>query len=309
MHYSLIKFAIFLLFSNQRRKFIPLLTISMIPAKTSSATHLDDIIAQPSLFPSTLGVSIHQLLTSAPCLTRPILLGRDDCEAWHAAERAQLDTHHAHRTFGKLMIRPKLCTALRAIWNYVMKWDGERKARICCNGRVLSLKGTKLIKAIYTACVSQSGMKLFIALCLLLGYYIYDSDAVNAYAQGGWPYDDCYLIVDEAYKDWYKRHFGETIPHSHIVPILTPLQGHSDAGEVWQTKVNSVLLSFGLKPTTHGPCLYRGRYCGHDILLCRQVGDMLITGANRNILYAFAEEIGKHLHVKLVMVFQLIIMV
>jgi Reverse transcriptase (RNA-dependent DNA polymerase). len=142
-------------------------------------------------------------------------------------------------------------------------------------------------------------MKLFIALSALLGYYIYDLDAVNAYAQGGRPYDDCYLIVDDAFREWYKIHLGVTIPPGHVVPILTPWQGHPDAGEVWQTKVNSVLQRFEFKSTTHEPCLYRGKYKGHDILLCRQVDDMLIAGANRNVLRSFAEEIGKHLHVKI----------
>lgn len=186
---------------------------------------------------------------------------------------------------------------MRAVWNYVIKWDGVKKARICCDGRPLALRGVKLVHAIYTACVSQTGMKLFMALSALLGYYIFDLDAVNAYAQGGKPYDDCYLIVDEPFRDWYRLRFGKTIPPGYVVPILCPLQGHPDAGEVWQTHVNSVLLSFGFKSTTHEPCLYRGTFRGHDILLCRQVDDMLIAGSNQSVLRAFATEIGKHLNV------------
>jgi hypothetical protein len=86
-------------------------------------------------------------------------------------------------------------------------------------------------------------------------------DAVNAYTQGGCSYyDDCYLIVDDAFHQWYKLRFGITIPPGHVVPIFTPLQGHPDAGEVWQAKVNLVLLSFGLISTTHEPCLYCGKY-------------------------------------------------
>jgi hypothetical protein len=87
------------------------------------------------------------------------------------------------------------------------------------------------------------------------------------------------------------------IPPGYVVPILCPLQGHPDAGEVWQTKVNSVLLSFGLTPTTHEPCLYRGTYKGRDILLCRQVDDMLIAGKEQAMLRDFASAIGKQLNV------------
>jgi len=154
-----------------------------------------------------------------------------------------------------------------------------------------------LVHAIYTACVSQTGMKLFIALSALLGYYIYDLDAVNAYAQGGKPYDDCYLIMDDQFRDWYQMCFGTIIPHGHVVPVLCPLQGHPDAGKVWQSKVNTVLHSFRFASTTHKPCLYHGSFQSHNILLCHQVDDMLIAGSDMSILCAFAEAIGQRLNV------------
>jgi hypothetical protein len=75
------------------------------------------------------------------------------------------------------------------------------------------------------------------------------------------------------------------------------LQGHPDAGEVWQTKVNSVLLSFGLTSTTHELCLYCGTYKGHDILLCHQVDDMLIAGKDQTMLRDFAVAIDQQLNV------------
>ena len=81
------------------------------------------------------------------------------------AEHTQLDAHHKHRMFGDPMPHPKICTALHAMWNYVLKWNNDKKAQICCDGQPLSLKGANLVHAIYTACVSQTGMKLFIALC------------------------------------------------------------------------------------------------------------------------------------------------
>jgi hypothetical protein len=170
---------------------------------------------------------------------------------------------------------------------------------MCCDGRVIRLQGMKMLEAIYTSCVSQTGMKIFFALCALLGYIIVDLDAVNAYAQGGSPYDVCYLAIDTQYREWYKAKFQTTIPADYVLPILRPLQGHPDAGEVWQAKVNSVLSSFGFKSTTHEPCLYRGTYLGHDILLCRQVDDMLIAGTDRRILHDFSLAIGKELHVKI----------
>jgi hypothetical protein len=217
----------------------------------SFAAHLDDLLSQPSLLMCAPGTSIQQLISDPALLTHCVLKGHSDWPEWNAAEHAQLNTHHAHHTFGKLMIRPKIYTALRPVWNYVMKWNGEKKARICCDGHLLSLRGMQLVHAIYNACVLQTGMKLFFALSALLAYYIYNLDAINAHAQGGRPYDDCYLIVDDPFCECYKLPFQIDIPPGYIVPILTPLQGHPNAGEVWQHKVNTVLLSFSLKPTLH----------------------------------------------------------
>jgi hypothetical protein len=103
------------------------------------ASHLEDIMCHPSLISHVSGPSLKQLLATSPKLTRRILMGRPDWNEWQAAEHTQLDAHHKHHTFGQPMSRPKICTALRAVWNYVLKWNNEKKARICCDGRPLSL--------------------------------------------------------------------------------------------------------------------------------------------------------------------------
>lgn len=258
--------------------------------------YLDDLLSSPSLVAQPPPV-IRKLISQPTRLTRRLLLRRPDWSEWLAAEHKQLDVHRLHNMFGKPCPRPARAIVLRAVWNYTEKWNGDKKARMCCDGRVLRLKGMKLLEAIYTSCISQTGMKIFFALSALLGYVIVDLDAVNAYAQGGRPYDTCYLEVDSQYRDWYFNRFGIRIPDGHVLPVLRPLQGHPDAGEVWQTKVNAVLTSFGFKSTTHEPCLYRGTFLDHDILICRQVDDMLLAGTNRRILQEFAIAIGKHIHV------------
>jgi len=91
------------------------------------ASHLEDIMCHPSLLANVPGVSIKQLLDTAPKLTRHILLGRSNWSEWHAAEHAQLDAHHKHRTFGSPMACPKICTALRAVWNYILNGMGIKR--------------------------------------------------------------------------------------------------------------------------------------------------------------------------------------
>jgi hypothetical protein len=52
-----------------------------------------------------------------------------------------------------------------------------------------------------------------------------------------------------------------------------------------------------IKTTTHEPCLYCCLFKGKQILICRQVDDMLIAGEDMSIVRNFAEEISKHLKV------------
>jgi Reverse transcriptase (RNA-dependent DNA polymerase). len=82
-----------------------------------------------------------------------------------------------------------------------------------------------------------------------------------------------------------------------VLPVKGSIQGHPDSREVWQAKINDVILSYGFKSTTHEPCLYRGLYKGHDLLLCRQVDDMLMAGKDANIIKQFAAEIASKLKV------------
>jgi hypothetical protein len=137
----------------------------------SFVDYLDDLLTQPSLLVKEPSL-IQQVVSNPSRLTHCILLCRPDWPDWFAAEHKQLDVHHLHKMFGKPCPRPCKAIVMRAVWNYVVKWNGEKKARMCCDGRVLRLRGMKLLEAIYTSCVSQTGMKIFFTLCALLGYII-----------------------------------------------------------------------------------------------------------------------------------------
>jgi hypothetical protein len=229
--------------------------------------------------------------------TRRQLMARDDFDKWLEAEFKQLDRHEADNMFGDPCPRPRLAIVLRSIWSYMLKWNDERKARHCCDGRPLRDDRFRRLESVYTACVSQVGMKIFISTVALLNYVILDLDAVNAFGQAGSLYDIIYLEIDQQYRDWYKSRKGKDIPVGWVLPVKGSLQGHPDSGEIWQTKVNEVLASYNFRTTTHEPCLYRGIFNGKQILICRQVDDMLIAGEEMKIVREFAEEISKHLKV------------
>jgi hypothetical protein len=239
--------------------------------------------------------SISKVSTSQ--FTRKQLMAQPDFDEWLQAEFKQLDRHEADGMFGDPCPRPYFAVVLRSIWSYMLKWNGKRKARHCCDGRPLRDERFRRLESVYTACISQVGMKIFLATAALLNYIILDLDAVNAFGQAGSLYDIIYLEIDQQYRDWYKSRKGKDIPVGWVLPVKGSLQGHPDSGEVWQTRVNEVLESYKFKTTTHEPCHYRGIFQDKDILICRQVDDMLIAGEDMAIVRKFAEELAKHLKI------------
>jgi hypothetical protein len=134
--------------------------------------------------------------TTSSQFTRKQLIQRDDFHLWLEAEYKQLDTHESDGMFGPLCPRPQNSIVLRSIWSYMMKWDGTLKARNCSDGRPLRDAHYHHLEAVYTACVSQVGVKIFFALSALLNYVIYDLDAVNAFGQAGKLFEPIYLEID-----------------------------------------------------------------------------------------------------------------
>jgi hypothetical protein len=243
----------------------------------------------------TNDAAIHKVGTSQ--FTRRQLMAQDDFQDWLHAEFKQLDRHEEDGMFGDPCPRPYLAIILRSIWSYSLKWNGEKKARHCCDGRPLRDDRFRRLESVYTACISQVGMKLFVALAALLNYVILDLDAVNAFGQAGSLYDIIYLEIDQQYRDWYKNRKGKDIPMGWVLPVKGSLQGHPDSGEIWQTRVNEVLQMYKFETTTHEPCLYRGTFKGKQILICRQIDDMLIAGEDMTVLKDFASELSKHLKI------------
>lgn len=240
-------------------------------------------------------ITIHKTSTSQ--FTRRQLEQRDDFKEWLAAEFRQLDTHASDNMFGDPCPRPRGAIVLRSIWTYILKKDGTKKARNCGDGRPLRDDRFRRLESIYTACISQAGVKIFFATAALLNYVIYDLDAINAFGQAGELYEMVYMEIDQQYREWYLDRKKKRIPAGYVLPVKGSIQGHPDSGEVWQSRINEVIHSYGFQSTTHDPCLYRGTYKGQDMLLCRQVDDMLMASNDSNIIKDFASEIAKRLKV------------
>lgn len=216
--------------------------------------------------------------------TRRNLMRLPNWPEWDAQFDAQLEQHYKDKTIGDPVPRPKLSidgrqpNILRIQWSNLVKPGGKRKCRACIDGSRRSAPWLRDFGKTYASCISQPCMRLFFALCAVEGLIITIGDTINAFQQSPPPTEQCYLAIDDAYASWYLKKFGKPIdPKTHVVPVLHALQGHPEAGALFEKMIVGILVDeLKFKSTTHEPNLYRGKIDGHDVLVCRQVDDFAI---------------------------------
>ena len=54
----------------------------------------------------------------------------------------------------------------------------------------------------------------------------------------------------------------------HVVPLHKALQGHPEAGALWECMIVGILEGLGFHSTTHECNLYRGEINGELVLVC-----------------------------------------
>ena len=99
-------------------------------------------------------------------------------------------------------------------------------------------------------------------------------DTKNACQQSPPPTEQCYLEINKACRSWHRKRFGKDIdPRKHVIPVNRALQGHPEAGVLWEKLITGVLESdeLGFKATTHERNLHQGEINGEMALVCRQV--------------------------------------
>jgi hypothetical protein len=174
---------------------------------------------------------------------------------------------------------------------------GTRKSRSCIDGSRHAAPWLREGANTYASCVEQPAMKLFFSLCALLCMIVTYGDTDNAYQQSPPPTKQCYMAVDEAYVSWYlKRHGIDINPSLYAIPVTGAIQGHPEAGRLWQDFIVSFLTDPTLKFTTtcHERNLYCGTFRNEQILVCRQVDDFAIGSTTTATAEALIQVIKSH---------------
>jgi hypothetical protein len=105
------------------------------------------------------------------------------------------------------------------------------------------------------------------------------ADSTNAYQHSPPPSTACFLEIDDAYASWYSKRHGKVLDRKAlVVPVLKALQGHPEAGRLWEGMIVGILeTQLGFSSTVHERNLYRGLVDGQTVLVCRQVDDFAIA--------------------------------
>jgi hypothetical protein len=146
----------------------------------------------------------------------------------------------------------------RTVWTYAIKaLDGRYKARCTCDGSPSSSQA-RILDETFANCVDQTGGRIFYSVLAAENLLIFGADVFNAFAEAPPPKQGFFIIPDKAFLDWWVNHKKRTpIPHSHVIPILSAMQGHPESPRLWEKHADAILREIGLEPTTHEPCLYK----------------------------------------------------
>jgi hypothetical protein len=290
----------------------PTINISLAPERLRD---LNDTGPPPLHLRQIDLLHIHRLQTDGmtpeeralPKLTRPRLKKLPNWPVWDAAFDAQLDAHLRDGAIGDPVPRPKTNSRggppniLRIHWSNCVKTDGRRKTRACINGSKRAAPWLREFAHTYASCIELPCMRLFFAICGRLCMIIVYGDTDNAYQNAPPPTEPCYLEIDDAYRSWYKKRTGIDIdPRAYVIPALRAIQGHPEAGRLWEDFITQILESppLNFKSTTHERNLYFGTIDGALVLVARQVDDFAVGSTSLAAANKLLEIINSHVTTK-----------
>jgi hypothetical protein len=93
-------------------------------------------------------------------------------------------------------------------------------------------------------------MRLLFALSAAMGFVVMGADCTNASAKSPSPTQATYVRIDDANADWYRSRHEKKVDRSLVLPVLQALQGHPEAGALWDEHINNIIDDLDIVNTT-----------------------------------------------------------
>jgi hypothetical protein len=215
-------------------------------------------------------------------LTRGKLTQQLDWADWQSSEHFQLNQYENQGMFGTLVATLKDDAVFHPVWTYNVKAvDGRKKVHCICDGSTWSGK-VRILADTYANCVDQTSARMFYAIAAAENLLIYSANVSNAFAEAPPPKQGFLIRPDCAFNEWWVQHKNRPpIPHGHVIPIFSAMQGHPESPCLWEKHANKILCEIGLTPTVHEPCLYSGTINHKRVLFMQQVNDFAISAPDK----------------------------
>ncbi len=89
--------------------------------------------------------------------------------------------------------------------------------------------------------------RIFYAIAVAKNLVLYGANVSNAFAEAPPPKQGFYIRPDAAFCAWWTIHKQRPpIPDSHVIPILSAMQGHPEALRLWEKHADKILCSMVL---------------------------------------------------------------
>ena len=159
--------------------------------------------------------------------------------------------------FGTPIQAPTDSAVFHLVWTYNVKAaDGQKKARCACDGSTMS-GHVQILDETYANCVEQTSARLFYAVTAGENMLVFGADVSNAFSRAPPPKQGFYIHPDRAFHEWWTPHKQQPpLPHDHVIPINSAMQGHPESPRLWEKHPDCILRNIGLTITVHEPCLY-----------------------------------------------------
>ena len=245
-----------------------------------------------------------QLIRDGRRFSRRTLMKLSNWDVWNKCFEDQLNTQQDGGIFGKPVLISSIPRTSNGflplftfVWSNLVKMTGKRKCRCCLDGSPRAVPWLRSLVQTYSSCIASTGGRIFYSLCASLGYVILYGDAINAFQQGGRPQIQCYARLDDAFIEWYHKRFGTLLDKDkHCVPLEKTLQGHPEAGVIWERMIVPILKHLGFRAAAHEPNLYSGSFKSSTgksshVLLARQVDDFTCASKSQDTNHEFYRQL------------------
>ena len=200
-----------------------------------------------------------------------------ESDLWKRATDEEIQSHYKNNTWTVVPLPPgRVC--IPSGWNFKIKTDKDgqpkrRKARFFAKG-YRQIKGIDFQES-FAPVVRYDSLRVVIATAASQNLELIQLDVKTAFLNGEID-EEIYISQPQGYIIQGRE--------EEVCKLNKALYGIRQASRIWNLKLHSALVKFGLKQCMADPCIYSRIDGKETVIIAIWVDDGLIAGSNMNII-------------------------